>query len=58
MVTDVFALYVVKRGKFYKVKKYEQVDKEFERKEEYRIISSKSSENEQEHLLRTVEVPV
>ena len=57
MVTDKFALYFVKRGKFYKVKKYEEVDKEFEQKE-HGILYRKSSPNEEEHLLRTVEVPV
>ena len=58
MVTDVFALYVVKRGGFYKTKKYEEVDKKYEQKESYGIVSSKASPNEEQHLLRTIEVPV
>ena len=57
VITDVFALYVIKRGKFYQIKKYEEVDKEYEQKE-YGIISDQASSNEGVHLLRTIQTSV
>ena len=57
MVTDAFALYIVNRAKFYRNKKYEAVDKEYELGD-FGIVSSKDPPNEQEHLLRTIQASV
>ena len=59
MVTDVLALYAGRRGKFYKTKKYEEVDDEYEQVVGYWVTTfSSASLNQEECLLRTTEACV